>query len=46
MKKRHKAAVKAIAWSSKSHNLVATGSGTADRHLRLWDVNKKRLLCA
>lgn len=31
MKKKHKAAVKALAWSSKYNNLICTGGGTADR---------------
>lgn len=44
MKKTHKAAIKALAWSGKQNNLIATGAGTADRCLRLWDVNKKTLV--
>lgn len=44
MKKTHKAAIKALAWSGKQNNLLATGAGTADRCLRLWDVNKKKLI--
>lgn len=44
MKKTHKAAIKALAWSPKSYNLLATGAGTADRCLRLWDVNKKQMI--
>ena len=44
MKKTHKAAVKALGWSEKHYNLLATGAGTADRHLRLWDLNKKELV--
>ncbi len=39
MRKSHQAAVKAIAWSDKSYNLLATGAGTADRCIRLWDVS-------
>jgi cell division cycle 20-like protein 1 (cofactor of APC complex) len=45
MRKTHKAAVKALGWSEKHYNLLATGAGTADRHLRIWDLNKKKLVC-
>jgi hypothetical protein len=31
----HVAAVKAVAWSPHQHGLVASGGGTADRHIRL-----------
>ena len=44
MRKTHKAAVKALGWSERQYNLLATGAGTADRHLRLWDLNKKKLI--
>lgn len=44
MKKNHKAAVKAIAWSEKHYGLLATGSGTADRCLRIWNVQEKKLV--
>lgn len=30
----HTAAVKAIAWSPHQHGLLASGGGTADRHIR------------
>lgn len=35
----HRAAVKAIAWSPHKRGLLATGGGTADRHLKVWNVN-------
>ena len=44
MKKCHKAAVKAIAWSEKRMGILATGSGTADRCIRIWNVNDKKLI--
>lgn len=44
MKKTHKAAVKAIAWSPRRVGLLASGAGTADRCIRLWNVNDKKLL--
>ena len=44
MKKTHKAAVKAIAWSPRRVGLLASGAGTADRCIRLWNVNSKQLL--
>ena len=44
MKKTHKAAVKAIAWSPNRYGYLATGAGTADRGLRIWDINNKKLI--
>jgi len=32
------AAVKALAWSPHDRNFLATGSGTADRHIRFYDT--------
>lgn len=34
----HTAAVKALAWCPWQTNLLATGGGTADRHLRFWNA--------
>lgn len=34
----HKAAVKAIAWNPHQHGRLATGGGTADRSIRLWNT--------
>eukprot|EP00826_Nyctotherus_ovalis_P001166 TRINITY_DN10153_c0_g2_i3.p1 TRINITY_DN10153_c0_g2~~TRINITY_DN10153_c0_g2_i3.p1 ORF type:complete len:458 (+),score=71.87 TRINITY_DN10153_c0_g2_i3:176-1549(+) len=34
----HKAAVKAMAWSTHQNGLLATGGGTTDRCLKLWDI--------
>ncbi|KAF2360131.1 WD40 repeat [Trinorchestia longiramus] len=34
----HNAAVKAIAWSPHHHGLLASGGGTADRHIRFWNT--------
>ncbi|GFR79759.1 cell division cycle protein 20 homolog [Elysia marginata] len=34
----HQAAVKAIAWYPWKPHLLATGGGTADRHIRMWNV--------
>lgn len=44
MKKTHKAAVKALAWSPQHHGLLVSGAGSADRCLRLWDVNQRKLV--
>lgn len=44
MRKTHRAAVKAIAWSERNSSLLATGAGTADRCIRLWNVAEKRLV--
>jgi cell division cycle 20, cofactor of APC complex len=34
----HTAAVKALAWCPWQTNILATGGGTADRHLRFWNT--------
>jgi cell division cycle 20, cofactor of APC complex len=34
----HQAAVKALAWCPWQSNLLATGGGTADRHIRFWNT--------
>lgn len=36
---QHCAAVKALAWCPWQHNLLASGGGTADRTLRLWNTD-------
>jgi WD40 repeat protein len=38
MKKRHKAAVKAIAWSDKQRGVLASGGGTADCMIKIWNI--------
>ena len=45
MKKTHKAAVKALDWSETKFNIIATGGGSADWSLRLFDVNTRKLIC-
>jgi cell division cycle protein 20 (cofactor of APC complex) len=35
----HQAAVKALAWCPFQRNLLATGGGTADRHIRFFDTS-------
>ena len=35
----HLAAVKAIAWSPRHHNILVSGGGTADRTIRFWNTN-------
>ena len=45
MKKTHKAAVKAIAWSEKLTGVFASGSGSADKCLRLWNLSSRKLTC-
>lgn len=44
MKKRHSAAVKAIDWSTRQRGILASGGGTADRKIKLWNVNKQSLI--
>jgi WD40 repeat protein len=35
---QHKAAVKAIAWHPHNHSMIATGGGTADKTVKLWNA--------
>lgn len=35
----HQAAVKAVSWCPWQSSLLATGGGTADRHIRFWNCN-------
>lgn len=35
----HQGAVKALAWCGWQPNILATGGGTSDRHIRIWNVN-------
>lgn len=35
----HTAAVKAIAWSPHKRGILATGGGTADKKMKIWNVN-------
>lgn len=36
---QHQAAVKALAWCPWQSGLLASGGGTADRHIRFWNCN-------
>eukprot|EP00826_Nyctotherus_ovalis_P059858 TRINITY_DN8361_c0_g3_i1.p1 TRINITY_DN8361_c0_g3~~TRINITY_DN8361_c0_g3_i1.p1 ORF type:complete len:467 (+),score=119.03 TRINITY_DN8361_c0_g3_i1:75-1475(+) len=40
---KHTAAVKAIAWSPHQNGLLATGGGTTDRCVKLWDITTGQL---
>ncbi|MED6275860.1 ubiquitin-protein transferase activating protein, partial [Characodon lateralis] len=35
----HQGAVKALAWCPWQSNILASGGGTSDRHIRTWNVN-------
>ncbi|XP_036206295.1 cell division cycle protein 20 homolog isoform X1 [Myotis myotis] len=35
---QHQGAVKAVAWCPWQSNILATGGGTSDRHIRIWNV--------
>ncbi|XP_068604454.1 cell division cycle protein 20 homolog [Brachionichthys hirsutus] len=35
----HQGAVKALAWCAWQPNILASGGGTSDRHIRIWNVN-------
>ncbi|KFD45255.1 hypothetical protein M514_13868 [Trichuris suis] len=36
----HQAAVKAIAWSPSESNILATGGGSDDRKIKIWNIGK------
>lgn len=36
---QHQAAVKALAWCPHQHNILASGGGTADRTIRIWNTS-------
>lgn len=40
----HKAAVKALAWCPWKRQMIATGGGSADKTIRLWDCNSATCL--
>lgn len=40
----HTAAVKAVAWSPHQQGLLASGGGTADRHIRFWNATTNTAL--
>jgi WD40 repeat protein len=40
----HQAAVRALAWHPAAPHLLASGGGTADRTIRLWDAQADRCL--
>lgn len=42
--KEHKAAVKALAWCPWKTQVLATGGGSTDKHIKLWDVNEGKCL--
>jgi len=44
MKKSHKAAVRALAWSPRQYGVLASGGGTADKCIRLWNLNERKLM--
>jgi cell division cycle protein 20 (cofactor of APC complex) len=40
----HKAAVKALAWCPWQNNILASGGGTADRHIKIWNASSGTLM--
>lgn len=40
----HKAAVKALSWCPWQSNLLASGAGTADRAIKIWNCNSETLV--
>lgn len=44
MKMSHKAAIRAIDWSPHHRGLLATGGGTADQKLKIWNTRTNSLV--
>ncbi len=44
LRKKHKAAVKALGWSKRTRGILATGAGTADRCLRVFNTQKGKMI--
>ena len=44
LKKTHKAAIKALDWSKNKQYILASGAGTADKRLRLWNIKNNEIL--
>ncbi|CAL8316134.1 cell division cycle protein 20 homolog [Gadus morhua] len=42
----HQGAVKALAWCPWQPNILASGGGTSDRHIRVWNVNSGSCISA
>ncbi|KAM6919258.1 cell division cycle protein 20 homolog [Xenentodon cancila] len=42
----HQGAVKALAWCPWQSNILASGGGTSDRHIRIWNVNSGSCISA
>ena len=40
----HQAAVKALAWCPWQNNLLASGAGTADRAIKVWNANNDTIV--
>ncbi|XP_056148740.1 cell division cycle protein 20 homolog [Lampris incognitus] len=40
----HQGAVKALAWCPWQPNILVSGGGTSDRHIRIWNVNSNTCL--
>jgi cell division cycle 20-like protein 1 (cofactor of APC complex) len=44
LKKSHKAAIKALDWSKTKNHILASGAGTADKRLRVWNIKNNEIL--
>ena len=40
----HRAAVKALAWSPHQTSILATGGGSTDKCIRIWNMNEKKCI--
>ena len=44
--KDHCAAVKALSWCPYDSSVLASGGGTEDRSIKLWNVKKGTIICS
>lgn len=42
--REHTAAVKALAWCPWQANIIATGGGTSDKHIKLWNMHNGNVI--
>ena len=41
-KKTHQSAIRALNWNPKKRNILASGGGSYDKTIRIFDISKKK----
>ena len=44
LNREHQAAVKAVAWCPWQSGILATGGGTADKTIKIWNINSGTMI--